>query len=246
VGAAGGLLSGLLGVGGGLLMVPLLIALAGMDQRRAATTSLVAIVPTALAGSVNYLAHGEADLRLAAVVAVGGVAGSWLGTWLLRRTPVAVLRWLFVGFLLLVALRMVLVEPVRAADLHLTAGTFAALLGIGVLMGLAAGMFGVGGGVVVVPALVVLGVGDLLARGTSLLVMVPTSTVGTIANVRARAVDLQTGLIVGGAATVASTGGVALAFALPARTAALLYALLLVVSAVQLALRAVRLQRRGR
>ena len=190
VGAAGGVLSGLLGVGGGLLMVPLLITLAGMDHRKASATSLVAIAPAALAGSINYLARGQADLRLAAIVTVGGMAGSWLGASLLRRTPVGVLRWLFIGFLLLVATRMLLVEPTRAADLALDGPAMAMLLGVGVLMGLTAGMFGVGGGVVVVPALVLLGVSDLLARGVSLLVIVPTASVGTLSNLRARIVDL--------------------------------------------------------
>lgn len=244
VGAAGGLLSGLLGVGGGLVMVPLLILLAGMDQRRAAATSLVAIAPTALAGSVSYLARGEADLRLAAIVTVGGVVGSWCGAWLLRRTPVGVLRWLFVGFLLVVAARMLLVQPERADGFELTGWTVAALLGTGVLMGVTAGMFGVGGGVVVVPALVVLGVSDLLARGVSLLVIVPTSVVGSVANVRAGLVDVRTGLVVGGAATPTSFVGVALAFAMPPRAGTVLFAVLLVVSAVQLAVRALRARSR--
>ncbi|NUT59194.1 MAG: sulfite exporter TauE/SafE family protein, partial [Agromyces sp.] len=97
VGAAGGLLSGAFGVGGGILMVPLLILFAGMDQRRASATSLAAIVPAALAGSLTYFANGEIDLLAALFVAIGGIVGSWIGSWLLRRLSLGWLRWLFVG-----------------------------------------------------------------------------------------------------------------------------------------------------
>ena len=62
IGLVGGLLSGAFGVGGGILMVPLLITFAGMDQRRASAASLAAIVPTAVVGSITYLANGEVDL----------------------------------------------------------------------------------------------------------------------------------------------------------------------------------------
>ena len=61
-GAMGGLLAGMFGVGGGILMVPLLMLWARMDQRQAAATSLVAIVPTAIAGATTYGIAGEIDL----------------------------------------------------------------------------------------------------------------------------------------------------------------------------------------
>lgn len=241
VGVLGGVLSGLLGVGGGILMVPLLIWLTGMDQRTAAATSLAAILPTSIAGSIGYLAQGEADLVIAALVAVGGVAGSLVGSRLLRRLPLGVLRWMFVALLVAVAARMLLAAPVRGVEVELGLGTGLALVGVGLLMGVTAGLFGIGGGLVVVPALIlVLGVGDLLAKGTSLLVMAPTAATGTIANARAHLVDLPAGLVVGLAATAASFLGVALAFAVPPRPAAVLFALLVLASATQLAMRALR------
>ena len=92
---------------------------------------------------------------------------------------------MFIGLLVLVAVRMFTAVPSRGDELPLTAPTVLLLLVVGLVMGLTAGLFGVGGGIVVVPALVVLvGVGDLLAKGTSLLVMVPTTIAGTVANAR--------------------------------------------------------------
>ena len=97
---------------------------------------------------------------------------------------------------------------------------------------------------IAVPALIALfGAGDLIAKGTSLLFMVPTAVSGTVNNVRGRVVDLRTGLIVGVAATIASFGGVALAFVMPPVVSSVLFAALLLAAAIQLAVRAWRMRR---
>lgn len=240
-GVMGGILSGAFGVGGGIVMVPLLVGLAKMDQRTAAATSLAAIVPTSLVGAITYLANGQADLVIGALVAAGGVVGSWLGVRLLHHLPQHVSRWMFIGLLVLVAVRMFTAVPPRAVEVQLTAPTVLLLLAIGLLMGLMAGLFGVGGGIVVVPALVVLvGVGDLLAKGTSLLVMVPTTIAGTVANTRRGMVDLRVAAVVGLSAMAASFGGVYLAFAIPPRLSGALFAGLVVLTAAQMAYRELR------
>ncbi|HEU0181395.1 MAG TPA: sulfite exporter TauE/SafE family protein [Agromyces mariniharenae] len=248
VGAAGGLLSGAFGVGGGILMVPLLILFAGMDQRRASATSLAAIVPAALAGSLTYFANGEIDLLAALFVAIGGIVGSWIGSWLLRRLSLGWLRWLFVGLLIAVAVRMVLVAPVRGdTSIEFDVLPILGMIALGVVIGIASGLFGIGGGVIMVPAFIALfGMSDLVAKGTSLAVMLPTAISGTVANTRAGIVDLRVALVVGIAATIASFGGVAIAFLLSPEWSAWLFAVLMVVAAVQLAVRAVRLTRKER
>ena len=114
------------------------------------------------------------------------------------------------------------------------------------MIGIASGLFGIGGGVIMVPAFIALfGMSDLVAKGTSLAVMIPTAISGTVANTRAGLVDLKVALIVGLAATVASFGGVAIAFLLPPEWSAWLFAALLVVAAVQLTVRAIRLGKKG-
>lgn len=247
IGLLGGTLSGAFGVGGGTIMVPLLIWLLGFDQRRAAATSLAAIVPAAISGAASYTVAGEIDPAAALLIAVGGVGGSLIGTKLLRTLPLGWLRWLFVGFLVLVAIRMFFEVPARGAELELTPWTITALVLLGVVMGIAAGMFGVGGGVLAVPVLIAFfGVGDLVAKGTSLIAMIPTAATGTFANTRAGLVRLGDGLIVGASAVAASFGGVALAFLLPPRVSAVLFGILMLIVAVELSQRAIRAARAGR
>ncbi len=245
IGLAGGILSGAFGVGGGIVLVPLLINFAGLDQRRAAATSLLAILPTSIAGSISYLSQGEVDLLAAGVIAIGAVAGSILGSNLLRRIRLVWLRWLFILMLVIVAVRMALIEPERGEPLEFTLPVALIYLGIGLIMGIAAGLFGIGGGVIAVPSLVaLLGISDLIAKGTSLLVMIPTSIAGTITNSRNRLPDVRIGLIVGVAASAASVLGAFIALALPPRPSSILFAVLLLAIAVQLSVKAVRAQRK--
>lgn len=226
-------------------MVPLLLWLARMDQRQAAATSLVAIVPTAIAGSTLYGIGGQVDWLAALFVGAGTIVGAPVGAWLLRTLPLAWLRWLFIVGLLAAAVYLILVTPERGGSLELEPLTMLALVGLGIVMGLAAGMFGIGGGIIAVPVLIALfGMGDLLAKGTSLLAMIPAAVSGTIPNLRARLVRLRDGLVVGGAAVLASGAGVSLAFFIPPSVSGLLFGILLVLVVAQLSVRAVRLQAR--
>ncbi len=245
IGIVGGFLSGLFGIGGGIIMVPLLVTFAGLNQREAAATSLAAIVPTAIIGSITYFVNGEIDIAAGAIISVGAVSGALIGSVLLRRLSLAWLRWMFIALLLLVAARLLLVVPERGDALELSLGVALGYVALGLVMGIASGLFGIGGGVIAVPALVaIFGISDLIAKGTSLLVMIPTSVVGTISNSRARAVDVRAGLVVGVAATLASIPGALVALAQPPRLSALLFAALLLVVAAQLIIRAIRIHRR--
>ncbi|MBB5639584.1 sulfite exporter TauE/SafE family protein [Cryobacterium roopkundense] len=247
IGVIGGLLSGAFGVGGGIIMVPLLISFVQMDQRKAAATSLVAIIPTALVGSIAYFANDEIDLLAAGIIAAGAVVGAIIGAVLLRSIPLVWLRWMFIALMLLVAVRMVLLEPVRGDQLELSPLVFFGYIALGLIMGIASGLFGIGGGVIAVPALVaIFGISDLVAKGTSLLVLIPTGVVGTIANLRGGLVDLRAGAVVGVAAVAASVPGVALALLMTPRVSSILFAALLVVAALQLAVKAIRAQRKAR
>lgn len=246
-GILGGFMSGAFGVGGGIIMVPMLIWFLGMDQRRASATSLAAIVPTAVAGTVTYALHGEVDWLVAGLIAIGGISGSFLGTHLLRRLSLGWLRWLFIALLLVIAVRMLLEFPSSSTEIVLTPWTIAGLIVLGILMGIASGLFGIGGGVLAVPIMITLfGSGELLAKGTSLLAMIPTSITGTVQNSRHKLVDLRDAAIAGLAATAASFGGAAVAFLLDPRVSAILFALLLFFIAVQLTVRTIRELRRKR
>src|SRR6478735_1372153 len=95
VGLAAGFLSGLFGVGGGILIVPALVLLLGFDQRLAHGTSLAAVLPIALASLASYGLAGEVDVAVGSLLAIGAVAGAVIGTNILHRLPHDVLALAF-------------------------------------------------------------------------------------------------------------------------------------------------------
>ncbi len=241
IGLVVGFFSGLFGVGGGIVLVPLLIVVVGFDQRRASGTSLAAVLPTAISGMASYAAHGSVDWIAGGLLAAGAVAGSFVGTWLLHHTHQKALRWIFIAFLLLVAVRLFFLIPDRSVVLEFTPWAIVALVVLGVVTGILSGMLGIGGGVFIVPVLMLgFGVGDLIAKGTSLLMIIPTALAGTISNVRRGNADLTAAAIIGGLSVPASIGGAALAWSVPPMLGSILFALLIIYCAVQLAWSALR------
>jgi uncharacterized protein len=244
IGLAAGLLSGLFGVGGGTVIVPMLVLLLGFDQRLASGTSLAAIVPTAAVGVVSYAVHGSVAWIAGLILAVGAVIGAQIGTWLLHRTSVVVLRWAFIAFLGVVIISLFLVIPSREAQLDITWGIGLALGATGMVTGILSGLLGVGGGIIIVPALMLgFGTSDLVAKGTSLLMMIPTAISGTVGNIRRKNVDLVTAAIVGLAACTTTALGAWIASLLNPSVANILFALFLVFIAVQMAVRLLREKR---
>ena len=115
--------------------------------------------------------------------------------------------------------------------------TYALAVVLGLVAGVVAGMFGVGGGILFVPMLVALGLSHHDATGTSLLAILPTVVAGTWRQSRYGNVRWRASLVVGLAAAAAAQGGVALAESLADRTLRRLFAGLLVVVAAQIAWR---------
>jgi hypothetical protein len=101
-----GVASGLLGVGGGTLVVPFLTLAVGFSQHSAEATSLLVILPTALAGSLALRRRGVGDLGLALRFGVVGAIGSVLGALLALALPASALRLVFAVFVGLVGLRV--------------------------------------------------------------------------------------------------------------------------------------------
>jgi uncharacterized protein len=118
--------------------------------------------------------------------------------------------------------------------------TYALAIVLGLVAGVLAGMFGVGGGLLFVPTLIALGLAPHEALGTSLLAIVPTVLVGTLRQSRYGNVRWSAAAVLGVAAAVSAQGGVALAEALPGPTLRRLFAALLVLIAAQIAWRARR------
>lgn len=106
IGLAGGLFSGLLGVGGGVVMVPMLVLLGGFGQRNAHAVSLGAIIPISAAGVLAFGAAGEIRVLQAAALAVGSIVGAQAGARLLVQADERRLKLAFGVFLLIVAALM--------------------------------------------------------------------------------------------------------------------------------------------
>ena len=108
IGLAAGFFSALFGVGGGIVIVPLLLLVCHWEIRSATATSLAAIGITASAGVVIYAIHGDVEPVYAALVGVPAAFGALGGTTLQQRLPVRTLSYLFAALLVAIAIRMLL------------------------------------------------------------------------------------------------------------------------------------------
>jgi uncharacterized membrane protein YfcA len=106
IGLVAGIVAGLLGVGGGALLVPALTIGLGLSQLDAEATSLLAIIPVALVGAMRQRAHGNVDLRTAAILALLGAAGAVGGAAIANAVPQRALEVSFALFILFVATQL--------------------------------------------------------------------------------------------------------------------------------------------
>jgi uncharacterized membrane protein YfcA len=202
-GAIVGFSLGLTGGGGAIFAVPLLVYGLSMSPREAVGTSLASVGAMSLAGFLGWWRAGQVEVRTGLLFAAAGMLGAPFGTWLSRRTPPGVLLGLFAVLMLVVAQRMWSKSRAKTIDppilfspdsvtvdaptcqrdeqgrLRLTSPCARLLLLLGVATGVLSGLFGVGGGFVIVPALVLFsGMAIHLAIGTSLLVITLVSLSG--------------------------------------------------------------------
>jgi uncharacterized protein len=235
VGLSAGLLSGTFGVGGGVLMVPAMILLLGVPQRRASGTSLAAIVPIAIFGVAGFALQDQIDYPAALLLGVGAIVGAPLGARLIHVIPVPRLRTAFALLLVVTAVRLFfdLPDPVLPESISLTDGL--AIMAVGLASGLLAGLFGVGGGILMVPAqMLILGIDPATAKGTSLLVIIPASVSGTLQNLRRNNADLRLAAVLGASGVATSFVGAFVATRMSPTVASLLFAALLLLSAARM------------
>jgi hypothetical protein len=236
VGLVAGVLGGLVGVGGGVIMVPLMTEILKFRQQEAHGTSLVAVVFTAMAGSFIYYLHGSADIQASALLAAMALCTVRFGAKYCCFLPEWKLKRYFGGFLLFISL-LLLLKPFLP---HVAEGAspvwirWCILVVLGVLTGFISGMMGVGGGILMVPMMVLFaGIGQLTAQGISLLAMIPASALGSwthwkMGNTRT---NLLPGLIAGVLAGV-YTGG-SFAHLIPETGLRLVFTALLVYTAAR-------------
>jgi uncharacterized membrane protein YfcA len=107
LGVFAGVLSGLFGVGGGILFVPTLALVLGLTQLHAEASSLLAILPTAVVGTWRQRGYGNLDLRAAALIGAGSIGGVQVGVLLAESLTEGVLRRLFGALLIVTAVQLI-------------------------------------------------------------------------------------------------------------------------------------------
>ncbi|MBM4284179.1 MAG: sulfite exporter TauE/SafE family protein [Deltaproteobacteria bacterium] len=186
VGLGAGGFGGLVGLGGGVVMIPLMMRFAALHQHQAHGTSLMALVFTGAAGAATYYLEGSVDAAAAACLAATAMLTAPLGALFANRLSEKRLKGCFGVFIIVVAW-ILLAKPYFALFATPTAGwsRVLILLASGLGAGFLSGMMGVGGGSIMVPAMVLLaGFGQHGAQGTSLLAMVPAGAVGAVTHAR--------------------------------------------------------------
>lgn len=199
IGIVGGFFGSLVGLGGAVIIIPLLTGWARVTQHKAHVTSLVAVVFTGIVGAFAYSRGGAVDMGLALVVAAAATLSSIVAATYSERVPAAVLRRIFGGLVVLAAAVLLLGVDVPGSGFS-GAGRTVAGVSLGLVSGALTGLLGIGGGAFVVPILVLaFGLDQHLAQGTSLAVMIPAGIAGTLVHWRARRLDfgLIWGLVLG-------------------------------------------------
>ncbi|HEX2029288.1 MAG TPA: TSUP family transporter [Nitriliruptorales bacterium] len=220
-GLAAGLLAGLFGIGGGILLVPVLVLLLHRSQHVAHASSLVAIVVPAVGGAARFAVDGAVAWCAAAVVAAGALVGVQLGAWLLPRVSAGRLRWIFAALLAVMTVRLLVLGDGGTAGgtgiPDLTTTSAVPHLVLGLVTGAASALLGIGGGAIIVPSLVILfGYGQHPAEGTSLAIIVPTAGMGALTHARRGYTEWGVGLRLGLGGLVGALAGAQLALNLPA------------------------------
>jgi uncharacterized membrane protein YfcA len=106
LGFSAGILSGLIGVGGGIILVPVLTIIFKFDQRMSQGTTLLAIIPIALAASIQYYVAGCLNLNYALWISAGSMIGIYLGSYLAHQIPPKTLTRIFGIFMIFVGFKM--------------------------------------------------------------------------------------------------------------------------------------------
>jgi uncharacterized protein len=186
-GAAAGVLSSLFGIGGGIVLVPVLHYLLGFEWAEATQLSLVAIMVQSPTGVWQHARRGAVDWRVAIPLSVAGLVGVLIGDALQPHIAVAWLKVLFATLMALAAARLALPQP----DVHggpVKRLGLPGLAALGLFAGIIAKLLGIGGGLVTVPVLTLTGLPVHLAVGSSL---VPVFTNAAVASAQAFAHGLD-------------------------------------------------------
>jgi uncharacterized membrane protein YfcA len=195
---------GLLGIGGGSAIAPLLLAFGNLKPSQVAGTTLAAVLVISAVGSVTYASLGHMDLGLALPIAMGSIAGSVAGALLARRLSI---RFMIGLFLLLLPYFAIKEFWPALASPALAANTVSLVL-LGFATGICSGLLGIGGASLIVPSLVAFFLLDhIAAQGIAMTVALADSAAGVATHARARNINYRVLLYIAPVALVAAILG---------------------------------------
>lgn len=240
LGMALGVLGGIFGIGGGLIAIPALGLLFGLDQQLAQGTALVMVVPNVLLALWRYHQRNRIDPWHALALSVGALVFAWLGSiWAVGLDP-RVMRWGFVVFMLVLAafnlVRMLLPGAPTSGTMRYGWPWLGAL---GAVSGLMGGVFGVGGAVVATPMLTsVFGTTQVVAQGLSLALAAPATSITLVTYAVHHHVSWWMGVPMAIGGLLSISWGVRIAYAMPEKLLRGLFCAFLVLCAALLAIKA--------
>ncbi|MGO3891876.1 MAG: sulfite exporter TauE/SafE family protein [Paenalcaligenes sp.] len=243
IGAGIGFIGGILGIGGGLLAIPLLVLLQDMDQQLAQGTALIMVLPAVMLTIRKYNQYARIDRGSALAGAASASLFTWVGAFFALSLPSDTLRLIYALFVLAVALyyfqqsaalRNRRSPPTKQASDH-PRSSFALL---GVLAGLAGGIFGVGGSVVAVPVLTrFFKLSQFNAQALGLTMVLPGLTVALLTYASHGQVDWHIGIPMALGSMCLVPVGVRLAHGMPEPRLKLIFACMLLLIMVLLLLK---------
>ena len=223
LGLAIGVLLGLLGGGGSILAVPALVYGAGVPLTAAVPTSLLVVGISSATAVLPRLRHGQVHWRIAAVVGASGAGTAFAGAAVNRLLDPYVVLIGFAVIMVAAGARMLREQASGGGDCALPGGgvnwraCLPKVIGSGLVVGFLTGLFGVGGGFLIIPALVLLlGLPMTVAVGTSLVIIVINSAAGFAAHAGDAALDYRVAAAFTLAAVAGSLAAARIASRLPA------------------------------
>ena len=255
VGVLIGIASGLLGIGGGTVMVPIFRLAFGMSATMSTATSLFAIIPTSISGAISHVKGKTCIPALGIAAGLGGACLSPVGVWLAQLSPdwlVMLAAALIIGYSAINMFKKAFKvsragQPAAGADAAASAPTAddsslsrkQLLQGtaIGLVAGLASGYVGVGGGFIMVPLMLsIIGIPMRKASGTSLIAVMILAIPGVIEQGIIGNINYLAGIAIVIGTIPGAVIGARLVTKVPERTLRLLFGCFLIVAAVMLVL----------
>jgi hypothetical protein len=249
IGFLAGIFSGLFGIGGGIVMVPIMVILAGFPLIKATGTSLAAIMlPVGIFGVIAYHRARILDLRAAIFISSGLLISVVIGAWLAHSLPSDVMRLLYGIFCLYVSWNFIKpleklkkfrgesylpeVEPDNNNHPH---PHFLPLIGVGLVAGVMSGMFGIGGGNIIVPFLVMfLKYPPKRAIATSLAALLPPIGLpGVIYYYQQGTLDINIALLLAAGLLLGTVFGAKINMRMPSTQVKMLYGIFLIFVAIR-------------